>query len=96
MPYTPRTWVDGTTPTSAANMNQIEQGIATAQNTAETRVMTLAQAVPGSRFAAPINGTLNTSATTARPSARTDIFFDWYSTVQPNNMIVGDTWDAPA
>lgn len=94
MAYTPQSWVDGVTQAAAARMTAIENGIDTAHDLAEA-VVSLARATPGTRLAAPINGTLNTSASAARPSSRTDIFFDWYSTVLPNNMIAGDTWEAP-
>lgn len=53
---------------------------------------TLATMPAGSMLVAPLDGTVNTNANMARPSARTDIFFRWRSTVQPNNMISGDEW----
>lgn len=95
MAYTKQTWTDGVTQANAARLTAIENGIEAAHNLAEA-VTPLSRVAAGTRLAAPLNGTLNTSATTARPSSRTDIFFDWYSTVQPNNMLAGDTWDAPA
>lgn len=57
---------------------------------------TLANAAPGAMFLAPVNGTVTTNAALARPSARTDIFFLWNSTVQPANMLPGDKWDVPS
>lgn len=53
---------------------------------------TLADIPAGSILAAPLDGSVNTVAGTARPSARTDIFFRWRSTVQPTNMLTGDEW----
>lgn len=55
-------------------------------------VNTLDNAVAGSLFACPINGSVSTDANLARPSSRTDIFFRWHSTVQPANMLAGDEW----
>lgn len=53
---------------------------------------TLADIPAGSILAAPLDGSVNTSAGLARPSSRTDIFFRWRSTVQPTNMLTGDEW----
>lgn len=53
----------------------------------------LTNAPAGSRFDAPLDGTVTTNVNLARPSSRTDIFFTWNSTVQPANMIAGDKWD---
>ncbi len=53
---------------------------------------TLADIPAGSILAAPLDGSVNTTAGTARPSSRADIFFRWRSTVQPTNMLTGDEW----
>jgi len=55
-------------------------------------MVALADVAAGSMLVAPMDGSVNTSVSTARPSTRTDIFFRWRSTVAPTNMITGDEW----
>ena len=79
------------------NTSDADKPVSTAQAAAIASaggggVTTLANVAAGSMLVAPLNGSVNTSASTARPSARTDIFFRWRSTVAPTNMITGDEW----
>lgn len=61
-----------------------------------TGLTPLSGVAAGTRLDCPLDGTVSTNANLARPSARTDIFFTWNTTVQPVNAITGDKWEAPA
>lgn len=64
--------------------------------TTHTGLTPLSGVAAGTMLQAPLDGSVSTSAGLARPSARTDIFFTWNSTVQPSNMLAGDKWEQPA
>lgn len=81
---------DTITISSAATQNDTDANLKNRAN--HTGVMPMTGVAAGAMLVCPLDGSVNTSSTAARPSARTDIFFRWRSTVQPTNMITGDEW----